>query len=71
MRDFADEVPGYLHNRAMGAALDQLDIKSGIEHLGRNMRLCYETLIASGWVGQQELPLLEAWLADLAVASTT
>ena len=65
MRDFADEVPGYLHNRAMGAALDQLDIKSGIEHLGRNMRLCYETLIASGWVGEQELPLLEAWLADL------
>jgi hypothetical protein len=65
MRDFADEVPGYLHNREMGAALAALELKPGVEHLGDNLRSCYETLVRRGWVGEAELPLLEAWLADL------
>lgn len=66
MRDFADEVPGYLHNRAMGAALAELDLKSGVEHLGENLQTCYQTLVARGWVGEGELELVDAWLGDLA-----
>jgi hypothetical protein len=69
MRDFADEVPGYLHNREMGAALATLELKPGIEHLGHNLRVCYETLVRRGWVGEAELPLLDAWLADLSAVS--
>ena len=65
MRDFADEVPGYLHNREMGAALAALELRPAVEHLGDNLRSCYETLVRRGWVGEAELPLLEAWLADL------
>ena len=26
MRDFADEIPGYLHNRSIGDALERLDL---------------------------------------------
>ena len=71
MRDFADEVPGYLHNRAIAAALDALPLRAGADlpTLGDNLRLCYQTLVARGWVGEAELPLLEAWLADLTAAA--
>ena len=70
MRDFADEVPGYLHNRAIAAALDALPLAVGADlgTLSENLRLCYRTLVARGWVGADELPLLDAWLANLAGA---
>jgi hypothetical protein len=66
MRDFADEVPGYLNNRAMGAALADLDLKPGVEYLGDNLRVCYRELVEKGWVGEAELELLDRWLEDLA-----
>lgn len=68
MADFTDEIPGYLHNRAMGAALDQLDLKPGAKELGENLRQCYRVLVQEKWVGDEELPLLDAWLEDLAAA---
>lgn len=71
MRDFEDEVPGYLHNRAMGAALSEIDLQRGPEHLDDNLRICYETLVRRGWVGEPELGLLEAWLSDLKAISSS
>jgi hypothetical protein len=71
MRDFADEVPGYLHNDAIRTALDALDLEPGIDALGGNLRRCYEELVAMGVVGEAELPLLDAWLADLADITPT
>ncbi|HEY0384640.1 MAG TPA: STELLO glycosyltransferase family protein [Pyrinomonadaceae bacterium] len=65
MRDFKDEVPGYLNNSAICEALGQLDIKPGVEHLNDNLRLCYEKLVSMNLVGTEELDLVEAWLADL------
>jgi hypothetical protein len=66
MRDFKDEVPGYLHNAAICEALAQLDLKSGVENIGTNLRVCYEKLVAMNWVGQQEMELVDAWLNDMA-----
>jgi STELLO glycosyltransferases len=65
MKDFADEVPGYLHNRAIGEALDALPLQPGAAHLGDNMRRCYEALVRLTVVGEEELALLDAWLADI------
>jgi hypothetical protein len=65
MRDFRDEVPGYLNNAAIGEALDRLSLKPGLDQLGDNLRVCYEELIRMGLVGEQELELVEAWLSDL------
>ena len=65
LRDFKDEVPGYLNNSAICEALGQLNIKAGVEHLGDNLRVCYEKLISMDLVGAQELDLVDAWLADL------
>jgi STELLO glycosyltransferase-like protein len=65
MRDFRDEVPGYLENRAICAALENLDLQPGVEHLGGNMRLAYRRLVEGKWLGEEELVLLDAWLADV------
>jgi hypothetical protein len=65
LRDFRDEVPGYLNNAAICEALAGLDVRPGVERLGENLLVCYERLVGMGLVGREELPLLAAWLEDL------
>lgn len=69
MADFKDEVPGYLHNRAICAELAGLDLPAGAENTGANLRRCYEALVARDWLKALELELLDAWLEDLAALS--
>jgi len=68
MRDFEDEISGYLGNRRIAEQLDGLDIEPGADLLtmGENLRRCYRALVEGGHVGEAELPLLDAWLTDLA-----
>jgi hypothetical protein len=66
MRDFRDEVPGYLESRAICAALNELELPAGTEHLPGNLRRAYGLLVERGWLDRRELPLLDAWLADVA-----
>jgi hypothetical protein len=66
MRDFADEVPGYLHNENIRAALDALALPAGADEVPQAMRLCYRKLVQMGLVGEGELGLLDAFLTDLA-----
>jgi hypothetical protein len=40
-------------------------LKAGIDHLGDNLHACYRCLVSAGILDQRELPLLDAWLADL------
>jgi hypothetical protein len=65
MKDFADEVPGYLHNRKIADTLAALSLKRGVDAIPRNLRAAYAALIDLGVIGTPEMPLLEAWLADL------
>jgi hypothetical protein len=65
MRDFRDEVPGYLHNRAICEALEALQLRPGVESMGENLQVCYEMMVGRGWIEKQELELVEAWLRDL------
>lgn len=60
--DFEDEIPGYLHNRAIVELLRAADL-TGLEDTAR-LRRCYERLVDAGFVPSAELPLLEAWIAD-------
>lgn len=66
MKDFADEIPGYLGNRKIALALEGLELKSGIGAIPDNLRSCYRQLVADGHVGKDELAQLDAWLDDLA-----
>jgi hypothetical protein len=66
MSDFGEEVPGYLGNRRICETLAALDIRPGPEGIPHNLRLSYRALVEGGWVGAEELPLLDAWLEDAA-----
>ncbi|HEY1583854.1 MAG TPA: STELLO glycosyltransferase family protein [Chthoniobacterales bacterium] len=65
MRDFEDEVPGYLHNRAIASTLDCLSLKRGTKHTRDNLRRCYLALVRGGWMKEDELCLMDVWLDDL------
>lgn len=65
LRDFNDEIPGYLHNSEICKALESLPLESGIEKIGSNLKLCYEKLVNMFLIGREELQLLDAWLEDI------
>lgn len=66
IRDFEQEVPGYLKNNKIKQLLENLHLKSGTENIGSNMFLCYEELIRHNIItDSKELQLLTAWLDDL------
>lgn len=66
MKDFEDEVVGYLHNQKIKETLSSLNLKPGLHYIGENMMICYEHLIKLNLIGTRELELLELWLSDLA-----
>jgi hypothetical protein len=65
LRDFADEVPGYLNNARIARTLDGLELATGPDAIEANMRACYAALIKLGLIDQRETELLEAWFSDL------
>ena len=65
MKDFEDEIPGYLFNGRLCEELDVLELKAGREHLLTNLRRCYEMMVSRIFIAGEELGLLDAWIADL------
>jgi hypothetical protein len=65
MRDFEDEIPGYVNNTRIVTALSDLPLAGGSAAMADNLIRCYQTLIALGVVAEAEMPLLRCWLADL------
>ncbi len=65
MKDFRDEIVGYVNNDKLCEKLAVLDIRPGTEHLADGMLKCYQVFVDHGVVGPEELPLLCAWLDDL------
>jgi len=66
MRDFADEVPGYLNNRNIATRLAALNLELGPENMGENLIRCYEELVQLDLIPEKEMPLVKAWVQDLA-----
>ena len=66
LKDFRDELPGYLHNGEICAALDHLELRSGVENIPDNLRICYDKLVSMKLIDRQEMTLLDTWLDDLA-----
>ena len=66
MRDFADEVPGYLHNERIRKTLEDLPLASGVAAIPDGLVKAYHALIGLGVIGEAERPLLRAWLDDIA-----
>jgi hypothetical protein len=66
LKDFEDEIPGYLNNSRIAAALEDANLESGESGIGENLMRCYKILIELGVVGENEMYLLECWIEDLA-----
>lgn len=69
LKDFEDEVPGYLNNAKICRILAGLRLKPGKKAVAENLLRCYEALIRETIFPAQELPLVEAWVADLRLMS--
>jgi len=67
LRDFEQEIPGYLGNARMAEMLLGLKLGAGrnFRVISQNLLICYEMLIRKGFFPTKELSLVEAWLADL------
>jgi hypothetical protein len=65
LKDFQDEVPGYLNNSAICALLAGLRLERGRSATAGNLLRCYEALVGRGIFPEVELPLVRAWLGDL------
>lgn len=65
IRDFADEVPGYLNNTKIVEVLMALPLSADVAKVKENVWMCYEALVSVAIVPQKELPLLQLWLAEL------
>lgn len=67
LRDFEDEVSGYLQNQKIVNALEAQSLKAGAGEVGNNLRLCYQALVGIGVIPEKELALIDSWLQDIEV----
>jgi hypothetical protein len=65
LKDFHDEVPGYLSNEAICQTLEGVKLKKGPKAVGENLLRCYEALVVQDIFPKKELRLVRAWLRDL------
>ena len=65
MRDFKDEIPGYLHNDRICEELEGLELSGGVDSISSNLQICYSKLVEVGLVDSTEMELVDAWSEDL------
>jgi hypothetical protein len=65
IKDFEDEISGYLNNAKIMQSLNDLPLQMGISCIYENLRLCYEELVRLGVVDEKELALVDLWIQDL------
>jgi hypothetical protein len=61
MRDFRDEVDGYLRNREIALHLDSLPVHDTADYVS-HVLVCWEELGKIGVIPSQEISILHAWL---------
>lgn len=63
LRDFEQEIPGYLQNEKIRVALDHAKLDGA--DLTRSLVQCYETLIAAEFLPATEMSILRQWVAAI------
>jgi hypothetical protein len=67
MKDFKDEVTGYLENNRIVSLLNGLSLKPGtaVDVVCENLITCYAALVKADVFPVKEIPLVAAWASDL------
>jgi hypothetical protein len=71
MKDFEDEIPGYVNNERLCGALMDANLATGEHNITENLRRCYSIMVKLGVVDSMELPLLDAWVREFERLSST
>ena len=64
LKDFEDEIPGYLHNDTIVKTLEALTLKPGEENVCDNMLTCYQAIVDKGILPEMEIRSLKLWIKD-------
>lgn len=64
LKDFTDEISGYLNNESIVRILRNLELKKGVDYVGDNLLLCYKELVNNGIFQQEELNSVSEWIND-------
>ena len=64
MKDFEDEVFGYLNNDRIVKILGELKLKAGDEFVCDNLLACYRALVNNNILPGTEIPSVLAWIKD-------
>jgi hypothetical protein len=65
LKDFEDEIPGYLNNQKIIDVLMGLKLVAGENAVCDNLIKCYDAMIDNGWVQAEEASLVRAWVEDI------
>jgi Protein of unknown function, DUF288. len=68
LKDFNDEIVGYLNNGRIADDLMKLDLRPGTDAIGDNLLACYAMMIRHGYIGAKEMELVRAWINDCRAA---
>jgi hypothetical protein len=71
MRDFRDEIEGYVGYESFVNALERASITGTSSSLIEDMRIIYRDLVGLSFFSEDELPILDAWLHDVAAVGWT
>ncbi|MEP7167569.1 MAG: STELLO glycosyltransferase family protein [Candidatus Woesebacteria bacterium] len=64
LRDFEEEIPGYLGNERLVELLKVIPLQAGEAHILENLLACYKVLIHENFFKKTEMKLVKAWVAD-------
>lgn len=62
LHDFADEVPGYLHNNRIASILEACSLRGDPP---ADLIRCYESLVKEKVIPEAELPLVRGWVDEV------
>lgn len=64
LKDFADEVSGYLNNDAIVEILSNLKLKVSEENMCENLLTCYQAIVDKNILPEMEIRSVKAWIED-------
>lgn len=62
MKDFEDEIPGYLNNQKIRDCLEGANIKGGEDNIQTDLFNAYKKLVKESYMDKKELPIVEKWI---------
>lgn len=64
LKDFEDEIKGYLRNDEIVEILSALNLKKGEENICNNMLTCYQAIVDKNILPEMEIRSLKSWIKE-------